>query len=105
MILAADKWSNLYVKRIEILRKYYSRKREGKEYILFTLDESKEMVFGCELSDSLDVKYTFAGVFDEKINEHIDQLKGLANSGRIDNINILIDSQSMAEILENEGNK
>lgn len=103
MILTADKWSNLYVRRIEFLREYYSKKREGVEYILFTLDESKEMVFGCELSDSLDVEYTFAGVFDEKIDEHIDQLKGLASSGRIDKISIIIESQSTADILKDEG--
>ena len=103
MILSADKWSNLYVRRIDFLRQYYSKKRGGKEYILFTLDESKEMVFGCELSDSLDVEYVFAGVFDEKIDEHIDQLKGLASSERIDKISILIDSQSMAEILKDKG--
>lgn len=103
LILTADKWSNLYARRIEFLREYYSKKREGEEYILFTLDESKEMVFGCELSDSLDVEYTFAGVFDEKIDEHIDQLKGLASSGRIDKISIIINSQSMIEILEDEG--
>lgn len=103
MVLPADKWSDLYVRRIEVLRQYYSKKREGKEYILFTLDEPKEMVFGCELSDSIDVEYTFAGVFDEKIDEHIAQLKGLASSGHIDCINILIESQSMAEILKDEG--
>lgn len=103
LILTAEKWSNLYARRIEFLRNYYSKKREGEEYILFTLDESKEMVFGCELSDSLDVEYTFAGVFDEKIDENIDQLKGIASSGRIDKISIIIDSKSMAEILEDEG--
>ena len=103
LILTAEKWSNLYARRIEFLRNYYSKKREGEEYILFTLDESKEMVFGCELSDSLDVEYTFAGVFDEKIDEHIDQLKGIAGSGRIDKISIIIDSKSMAESLEDEG--
>ena len=103
LILTAEKWSNLYARRIEFLRNYYSKKREGEEYILFTLDESKEMVFGCELSDSLDVEYTFAGVFDEKIDEHIDQLKGIASSGRIDKISIIIDSKSMAKILEDEG--
>lgn len=103
LILTAEKWSNLYARRIEFLRNYYSKKREGEEYILFTLDESKEMVFGCELSDSLDVEYTFAGVFDEKIDENIEQLKGIASSGRIDKISIIIDSKSMAEILEDEG--
>lgn len=103
MILSADKWSNLYVRRMEYLRQYYSTKHEGKEYILFTLDEAKEMLFGCELSDSLDVVYTFAGVFDEKIDEHIEQLKVLASSGRIDCINIVVDSQNMIEILEDEG--
>lgn len=103
MILPANKWSNLYARRIEFLREYYSNHREGKEYILFTLDEAKEMVFGCELSDSLDVEYSFAGVFDEKIDGHIEQLKVLASSGRIDKISILIDSQSMVDILKDEG--
>lgn len=103
MILSADKWSNLYVRRMEYLRQYYSTKQEGKEYILFTLDEAKEMVFGCELSDSLDVEYTFAGIFDEKIDGHIEQIKALASSGRIDNIIIVVDSQNMIEILEDEG--
>lgn len=105
MILDADKWSNLYVRRIEFLKQYYSEKMEEIEYILFTLDDEKEMVFGCELSDSLEVIYTFAGIFDEKIDKHIEQLKGLAGSGLIDNIIILINSNEMAEILEDEGMK
>lgn len=42
LILTAEKWSNLYARRIELLRNYYSKKREGEEYILFTLDESKK---------------------------------------------------------------
>ena len=103
MILPSEKWSNLYARRIEFLRQYYLKNKEGKEYILFTLDEAKEMVFGCELSDSIDIEYAFAGIFDEKIFEQINQLKVLASSGRIDSVIILVESQSMANILEKEG--
>ena len=103
IVLDADDWSNLYVRRVEFLKRYYSEQRENKEYILFTLDEAKEMVFGCELNNELDVTYTFAAVFDEKINDQINQLKRLANSGLIDRIVIIIDSKEMAEILEDEG--
>lgn len=103
LILDADKWSNLYARRVEFLKNYYAKKKEDREYILFTLGEAKEMVFGCELRNSLEVTYTFAGVFDEKIDEHIDQLKGLADSGLIDNFIIVINSKEMAEILECEG--
>jgi hypothetical protein len=103
MIFGADKWSNLYVRRVEILKQYYGDKKENKEYIVFTLDEEKEMVFGCELNDSLDVTYTFAGVFDDKIDKHIKQLKVLAGSGLIDNIIILINSNEIGEMLENAG--
>ena len=46
-----------------------SLKLNGKSII--TLDEAKEMVFGCEINNSLEVTYTFAGVFDENISEHI----------------------------------
>lgn len=103
IVLDADDWSNLYVRRVEFLKRYYSEQRENKEYILFNLDEAKEMVFGCELNNELDVTYTFAAVFDEKINDQINQLKRLANSGLIDRIVIIIDSKEMAEILEDEG--
>lgn len=103
LIVEASKWSSLYARRVEFLRRYYTDKREGKEYLLFTLDEAKEMVFGCELGDALEVTYIFAGVFDEQIDEHIDQLKKLSTSGFIDNIVIVVDSVEMLKILEDEG--
>lgn len=103
MIMESDNWSSLYFKRVEFLRKYYSEKRENKEYILFTLDDAKEMVFACELNDSEDVKYSFAAVFDEKIDNHISQLVALSKSGLIDSIEIIIESSDMKELLENEG--
>ncbi len=103
LILAADKWSNLYARRVEFLNKYYSEKKPGIEYILFTLDDTKEMVFGCELGDAVDITYTFAGVFDEKIDEHIEQLKGLASSECIDHLVIVVDSEQIAGILAENG--
>jgi len=103
LILDVDKWSDLYARRVECLKKYYAEKKNHKEHIIFTLDEKKEMVFGCELSDSLEVTYYFAGIFDEKKDDHIEQLKRLADSGLIDSIVIVIDSAETAEILEDEG--
>lgn len=103
LILDADKWTNLSARRIELLKRYYDEKEENIEYILFTSDDSREMVFGCELSDSVDVKYTFASIFDEKIDEHISQIKGFADSGHIDNIVMVTDSEDMISLLENEG--
>lgn len=103
LILEADKWSNLYVRSIEYLKKYFSEKKDNGEYICFTLDEKKEMVFACELSDSIDVTYYFAVVFDEQIDERIEQLKRLANSGMIDKIVAIVESPEMARMLEDEG--
>lgn len=103
MIVESEKWNNIYVKRVEFLKKFYTEKRTDKEYILFTLDEAKEMVFACELGNTEDLTYIFAGVFDEKIDDHINQLIDLSNSGVIDNIEIIIDSSEMARILESEG--
>lgn len=103
LILSADKWTNLYARRVEFLQQYYSKKKPGIEYILFTLDDEKEMVFGCELGDAVDVTYTFAGVFDEKIDKHIVQLKRLASSELIDHLVVVIDSEQMAGILAEDG--
>lgn len=103
LILEADKWSDLYARRIEYLKKYFSEKKDNSEYICFTLDDKKEMVFACELSDSLDVTYYFAAVFDEQIDDHIEQVKRLADSGMIDNIVIVDESPEMTRILEDEG--
>lgn len=103
LILSADKWTNLYARRVEFLQQYYSKKKPGIEYILFTLDAEKEMVFGCELGDAVDVTYTFAGVFDKKIDEHIEQLKGLASSELIDHLVVVTDSEQMAGILAEDG--
>lgn len=103
MIVESEKWNNIFVKRVEFLKRFYTEKRKGKEYILFTLDEAKEMVFACELGNTEGVTYIFAGVFDEKIDDHINQLIGLSNSGLIDNIEIIIDSPEMVRILEREG--
>ena len=103
MIVESEKWNNIYVKRVEFLKKFYSEKRTEKEYILFTLDPEKEMVFACELGNAEDVTYIFAGVFDEKIDDHISQLISLSNSGLIDNIEIIVSSFEMIEILESAG--
>lgn len=103
MIMESEKWNNIYVKRVEFLKRFYTEKRTGKEYILFTLDEAKEMVFACELGNAEDVTYIFAGVFDEKIDDHINQLIGLSNSGLIDNIEIIVDSSEIAKMLKSVG--
>lgn len=98
MILAADKWSNLYVRRVAILKQYYMDK--GKDYILFTLDDEQEMVFGCELNESLDVIYTFAGIFDGKRDKQMSKLKEFAGSGLIDNIIVLVESDEGNEMFD-----
>jgi hypothetical protein len=100
MTVGAEKWNDLYVQRVELLNRYYRNKKANRDYILFALDDNKEMVFGCELNDSIDVTYTFAGIFDNKNFKQIDQLKKLAGSGLIDNIIILIDSNEMDVMLE-----
>lgn len=103
MILESEKWNNIYVKRVEFLKQFYEQKRSDKEYILFTLDDAKEMVFACELDKSETVAYVFAGIFDEKIDDSVNQLIYLSNSGKIDNIEIIIDSYEMGNILEENG--
>lgn len=103
MILESQKWNNIYVKRVEFLKQFYEQSRCDKEYILFTLDDAKEMVFACELDKSEAVNYVFAGIFDEKINDNVNQLIYLSNSGMIDNIEIIIDSPEMENILEEYG--
>ena len=103
MILDTKKWGDLYAKRIEVLNTYYAEKKEEKDYILFTLDEAKEMVFGCEINNSLEVTYAFAGVFDENISEHIELLKRYADSGLVDRILIIIHSKEQLASLEKEG--
>lgn len=97
------KWTDLYVRRVEMLNRYYSKKRENAEHIIFSLDESKEMVFGCEVNDSEDVEYVFAGIFDEKIDDHILQIKSIAGSGRVDRLIILNSSENGRTLLEGEG--
>ncbi|WP_026653307.1 hypothetical protein [Butyrivibrio proteoclasticus] len=97
------KWSNLYVRRVEMINEYFKRLRGNAEHIIFSLDNSKDMVFGCEVDGSADVNYVFAGIFDEKIDEHISKLKGIANSGLVDQIIILNSSEDGRALLEGEG--
>ncbi len=97
------KWSNLYVRRVEMINRYFREKREKAEHIIFSLDESKEMVFGCEMNDSEDVDYIFAGIFDEKIDDHILQIKNIAGSGKVDHLIILSSSEDGRALLEGEG--
>lgn len=103
MIYEAAKWSSLYVKRVELINAYYQKYRDSAEHILFSLDDSKEMVFGCEVCDTVGVNYVFAGVFDERIDDHITQLKGLAGSGLIDKIVIVLNSDNRKTLLLDEG--
>lgn len=103
MLNDSFKWSNLYVRRIEMINKYFRVKRENVEHIIFSLDESKELVFGCEVNDSEEVDYVFAGIFDEKIDDHISQIKSIASSGRIDHLIILNSSEDGRALLEGEG--
>ena len=93
IIFETSKWSDIYSQRIDLLSFYYKNYRQTSDYIAFTLDELKEMVFGCELEESLDVRYTFACVFDnESKDENVNQLKNLAGSGLIDEILLLVES-------------
>lgn len=103
MLVESCQWSELYVRRTELINAYFKRYRDNVEHILFSLDESKEMVFGCEVSDCDEVKYVFAGIFDEKIDNHISQLKGMAKSGLIDELIIVISSADEKSLLVDEG--
>ena len=99
------KWSDLYVRRIEMINQYFRTNREKAEHIIFSLDESKEMVFGCEVNDSEDVDYIFAGIFDEKIDDHICQIKNIIGSGKVDHLIILNSTEDARALLECEGLK
>ena len=101
MVYESAKWSSLYAKRVDMLNKYYA-KQEKKEHIIFTLDEAKEMVFSATLSSDSDVVYVFGGVFDEKIDDHVAQLKDLSGSGLIDKI-LIATSQEDKRKLESMG--
>ncbi|SCP97796.1 hypothetical protein [Anaerobium acetethylicum] len=93
IIFETSKWSNIYSQRIDMLSFYYKNYRQTSDYIAFTLDELKEMVFGCEIEDGQDVRYTFACVFEnESKDENVNQLKSLAGSGLIDQILLLTES-------------
>lgn len=103
MISDVSKWSNIYGRRLNMLCDYFNNCRESAEYIVFTLDEAKELAFGCELGDSLKVRYLFACVFDhENKQTDIEQLKGLAGSGLIDELILLVESVTQKEELINE---
>lgn len=95
-----EKWSNVYGQRMDLLSYYFKRYRHSAEFIAFTLDENRKLAFGCELSDSLDVKYVFPCIFDD-IDERndIEQIKGLAGSGLIDEILLLVESTEQQERL------
>ena len=97
------KWSNLYVRRVEMINKYFRIKRDNAEHIVFSLDESRDMVFGCEINDTEDVTYVFSGIFDEKINDHVFQLKSIADSGRIDHLIVLNSSEEGRAMIEKAG--
>ncbi len=97
------KWSDLYVRRVEMINMYFETQREKAEHIIFSLDESKEMVFGCEANDSNEVEYIFAGIFNEKIDDHISQIKNIVDSGKIDRLIIINSSQDGRFLLEREG--
>ncbi len=97
------KWSNLYVRRVEMINEYYRFKKNDADHIIFSLDESKEMVFGCDITDFNDITYVFAGIFDEKIDDHIELLKEYASSGKIDHIVIINYTDEGRLLLEGEG--
>jgi len=97
------KWSTLYVRRVEMLNKYYRNVKGDAEHIIFSLDETKEMVFGCEIGESTDVIYAFAGIFDEKIDSHMKQLKSIVSSGLVDRLIVLNSSEEGKKLFEGEG--
>ena len=97
------KWSTLYVRRVEMLNKYYRNVKGDAEHIIFSLDETKEMVFGCEIGESTDVIYVFAGIFDEKIDSHMKKLKSIVNSGFVDRLIVLNSSEEGKSLFEGEG--
>ena len=86
-----------------MINRYFRLKRENADHIVFSLDETKDMVFGCEMNDSEETVYVFAGIFDEKIDDHISQLKSIADSGLVDNLVILNSSEEGKTLLEGEG--
>ncbi len=103
LIKESYKWSNLYVRRVEMINRYFKDRESNAEHIVFTLDESKDMVFGCEINNSTDVNYVFAGIFDEKVEEHIESIKYYMDSGRIDKLIILSSSSEGRVMMEKKG--
>jgi DNA-binding PadR family transcriptional regulator len=102
-VYEASNWTNLYLRRTEMIHKYFQINRNNVNHVIFTTDESKEMVFGCEIDNSVDVNYVFAGIFDERIEEHVEKIKNILNSGHIDQITILNSSDDGKIMLEQAG--
>ncbi len=101
MIYEVNKWSSLYLKRVLLINKYYEKFGNEEEYILSSLGAKEDMVFGCDISDDVEIKYVFAGVFEKKTD--ILDLRNILEVGEIENLIIVINSNEDKEMLEKEG--
>lgn len=100
IVPAVDDWGNLYCKRLERIHRYFNRTKKGTEYFTFLAFKDSEMVFACEVSDSVDVSYVFSGIFDDySMSKDIGQIVDILGSGLVDEIKILVESEDEKEKL------
>lgn len=102
MLCGNCEWSELRFKRTALLEKYY-HKNKYVNYMLFSLDESQDLIFGCLVSNSIEIEYSFAAVFDEKVDEQIVRLKEIINSNEIDRVIIVVESVDIIDMLREKG--
>ena len=95
-------WSSLYVKRSEMMSKYY-RGMLDTEYITFAMGTDDDMVFGCEVSDSDEVKYAFAAVFDERGSDQVSYISALLATGLIDELVVLGNNREEIDYIKSKG--
>lgn len=99
-----DDWGNLYVLRLELLQKYFSKLNGNPEYFTFLAPKSTELVFACEISGTLDIKYVFAGIFEEASRKSdIEQIIDILNSKMVDEIKIITKTDEEKASLISDG--
>ena len=96
-------WSDLYVQRMAIINDFFRQKKSGAEYVSFSLGETKDMVFACEISGNIESVYYFAGIFDENIGSNVQQLANIADSGLLDSLTVITTSESAEKELIERG--
>ncbi|MEG0836232.1 MAG: hypothetical protein RR413_12400, partial [Christensenellaceae bacterium] len=77
-------WNELSFRRAKLIHDYYNEYPTTYGYIMFAFPQNKQLLFGCEISETVEVSYVCPYVFNEApLKKDVDTLCEILNTSKV----------------------